>query len=326
MKDDAVRAEQQEPGRGRDASTPSQIPSTGLKDVFWRLYAAINEDRVMLVAAGVTYYLLLALFPAISALVSLYGFFANPSQIAERIQFLSSVMPSEALDIFIEQLRSLATQDGSTLSIGLIAGLGIALWSSNNGIKALFQAMNVAYEEEEKRSFLKLTGVSLLFTLGTLILIIVLTVAVGIIPAVLSFLSIGGIAETAIRLLRWPLMLFFVMGGIALLYRYGPSREPAKARWLTWGTGFATVFWLIASIAVSYYLANFANYNATYGTLGALIGFMVWTWVSVVIVIVGAELNAELEHQTAQDSTTGPDEPMGKRGAYMADHLGKASS
>lgn len=326
MKDDAVRAEQQEPGRGRDASTPNQIPKTGLKDVFWRLYAAINEDRVMLVAAGVTYYLLLALFPAISALVSLYGFFANPNQIAERIQFLSSVMPSEALDIFIEQLRSLATQDGSTLSIGLIAGLGIALWSSNNGIKALFQAMNVAYEEEEKRSFLKLTGVSLLFTLGTLILIIVLTVAVGIVPAVLSFLSIGGIAETAIRLLRWPLMLLFVMGGIALLYRYGPSREPAKARWLTWGTGFATVFWLIASIAVSYYLSNFANYNATYGTLGALIGFMVWTWVSVVIVLVGAELNAEMEHQTAQDSTTGPDEPMGKRGAYMADHLGKASS
>lgn len=326
MKDDAVRAEQQEPGRGRNASTPSEIPAAGLKDVFWRLYAAINEDRVMLVAAGVTYYLLLALFPAISALVSLYGFFANPSQIAERIQFLSSVMPSEALDIFIQQLRSLATQDGSTLSLGLIFGLGIALWSSNNGIKALFQAMNVAYEEEEKRSFLKLTGVSLLFTLGALVLVIVLTVAVGVVPAVLSFLSIGGIAEAAISLLRWPLMLFFVMGGIALLYRYGPSREPARARWLTWGTGFATIFWLIASITVSYYLANFANYNATYGTLGALIGFMVWTWVSVVIVIVGAELNAELEHQTAQDSTTGPDEPMGKRGAYMADHLGKAST
>jgi membrane protein len=326
VKDDAVRAEQQEPGRGRNASTPSEIPAAGLKDVFWRLYAAINEDRVMLVAAGVTYYLLLALFPAISALVSLYGFFANPSQIAERIQFLSSVMPSEALDIFIQQLRSLATQDGSTLSLGLIFGLGIALWSSNNGIKALFQAMNVAYEEEEKRSFLKLTGVSLLFTLGALVLVIVLTVAVGVVPAVLSFLSIGGIAEAAISLLRWPLMLFFVMGGIALLYRYGPSREPARARWLTWGTGFATIFWLIASITVSYYLANFANYNATYGTLGALIGFMVWTWVSVVIVIVGAELNAELEHQTAQDSTTGPDEPMGKRGAYMADHLGKAST
>ncbi len=326
MQDDAVKAESREPGRGREAKTPHQIPTKGLKDVFWRLYAAISEDRVMLVAAGVTYYLLLALFPAISALVSLYGFFANPSQIAERIQFLRTVMPGDALDIFVGQLRSLASQDSSTLSIGLIAGLGIALWSSNNGIKALFQAMNVAYEEEEKRSFLKLTGVSLLFTLGTLLLVIVLTVAVGVVPAVLSFLSIGGWAETAISLLRWPLMLLFVLGGIALLYRYGPSREPARARWLTWGTGFATIFWLIASLAVSYYLSNFADYNATYGALGALIGFMFWMWVSVIIVIVGAELNAELEHQTAQDTTTGAEQPMGERGAYMADHIGKASS
>ncbi|MCJ8517405.1 membrane protein [Pseudorhizobium tarimense] len=326
MQDDAVKAEKREPGRGREAKNPHQIPSKGLKDVFWRLYAAINEDRVMLVAAGVTYYLLLALFPAISALVSLYGFFANPSQIAERIQFLSTVMPSDALDIFIEQLRSLASQDSSTLSIGLLAGLGIALWSSNNGMKALFQAMNVAYEEDEKRSFLKLTGISLLFTLGVMILVIVLTVAVGVVPAILTFLSIGSWAETLISLLRWPVLLLFVMGGIALLYRYGPSREPARAPWLSWGTAFATICWLLASIAVSYYLANFANYNATYGTLGALIGFMFWTWISVIIVIIGAELNAELEHQTAQDTTTGAEQPMGERGAYMADHVGKASS
>jgi membrane protein len=326
VQDDAVAAENREPGHGREARTPHEIPAKGLKDVFWRLYAAINEDRVMLVAAGVTYYLLLALFPAMTALVSLYGFFASPSQIAERIQFLSAVMPTDALNIFIDQLRSLASQDGSTLSIGLIAGLGIALWSSNNGMKALFEAMNVAYQESEKRSFLKLTGVSLLFTLGAMILVVVLVVAVGVVPAVLSFLSIGSWAETVISLVRWPLMLVFIMGGIALLYRYGPSREPAKARWLSWGTGFATLFWLIASLAVSYYLSNFADYNATYGTLGALIGFMVWTWISVVIVLIGAELNAELEHQTAQDTTTGPDEPMGKRGAYMADHLGKAST
>ena len=214
MQDDVVRAERNEPGRGREARTPHQIPSKGLKDVFWRLYAAISEDRVMLVAAGVTYYLLLALFPAMAALVSLYGFFASPSQIAERIQFLSAVMPGDALNIFIEQLRSLATQDSSTLSIGLIAGLGIAVWSSNNGMKALFQAMNVAYEEDEKRGYLKLTGISLLFTLGVLILVIIMTVAVGVIPAILSFLSIGSWAETLIKLLRWPVLLLFVMGGM----------------------------------------------------------------------------------------------------------------
>ncbi|WP_395517313.1 YihY/virulence factor BrkB family protein [Pseudorhizobium flavum] len=326
MQEDVMEAERREPGRGREAETPQQIPAKGMKDVFWRLYAAINEDRVMLVAAGVTYYLLLALFPAMAALVSLYGFFASPSQIAERIQFLGAVMPADALNIFLEQLRSLASQDSSSLSLGLIAGLGIALWSTNNGMKALFQAMNVAYEEEEKRSFLKLTGISLLFTLGTLILIVVLIVAVGVVPAVLSFLSLGSWAETLINTLRWPILLLIIMAGITLLYRYGPSREDARFRWLSWGVIFATVSWLLAAVAVSFYLSNFADYNATYGTLGALIGFMVWTWVSVIIVIVGAELNAELEHQTAQDSTTGPEQPMGERGAYMADHVGKASS
>lgn len=326
MKDDAVRAEVQEPGRGREAQAPHEIPAKGLKDVFWRLVAAISEDRVMLVAAGVTYYLLLALFPAMAALVSVYGFFASPSQIAERIQFLSTVMPTDALNIFIDQLRSLASQDPSALSIGLVLGLGVALWSSNNGMKALFEAMNVAYEEEEKRGFLKLTAISLVFTLGTMVLIAALIIAVGVVPAVLSFLYLDSWAETVISLARWPILLVFVAGGIALLYRFGPSREPARARWLSWGTAFATICWLAASIGVSFYLSNFANYNATYGTLGALMGFMFWTWISVIIVIVGAELNAELEHQTAQDTTTGPEQPMGERGAYMADTLGKASS
>ncbi|CAD7028118.1 YihY/virulence factor BrkB family protein [Pseudorhizobium endolithicum] len=325
MKEVQEAAEEREPGRGRRADRPGQIPAPGLKDVFWRLYAAISEDRVMLIAAGVTYYLLLALFPAMAALVSIYGFVASPVAIAERIAFLGSVMPADALNIFLDQLKSLASQDTSTLSIGLIAGLGIALWSANNGMKALFEAMNVAYQETEKRSFLKLNAISLLFTFGTLILVIVLIVAMGVVPALLAFLRLGGWAETIISVLRWPLMMLFVAGGIAVLYRFGPSREPPKARWLSWGTVFATVFWLGASIAVSFYLSNFADYNATYGTLGAMIGFMVWTWVSVIIVIVGAELNAELEHQTAKDTTTGPPEPMGARGAYMADTVGKAS-
>jgi membrane protein len=326
VQEEEAGADGREKGRGRDADTPAEIPAAGLTDVFWRLYAAIGEDRAMLIAAGVTYYLLLALFPAMAALVSLYGFFASPADIAGRIGFLSAVMPADALNIFLGQLTSLASQNRSTLSIGLLAGLGIALWSANNGMKALFEAMNVAYAETEKRSFLKLNAVSLLFTLGALFLVIVLIVAMGVVPAVLAFLRLDQWAETVIRLARWPLMILVVAAGIAILYRFGPSRQPPKARWLTWGAAFATVFWLAASVAVSFYLANFANYNATYGTLGAMIGFMVWTWVSVIIVIIGAEINAELEHQTAKDSTTGPPEPMGERGAYMADTVGKRSS
>ncbi|CDN46934.1 YihY/virulence factor BrkB family protein [Neorhizobium galegae] len=311
--------------RAREADSPEEIPSTGLKDVFWRVYAGVTQDRITLIAAGVTYYLLLALFPAASALVSLYGFVADPSAIVDRIAFLSSVMPADGLNIFLDQLRALTSERNTTLSIALIGGLALALWSANNGMKALFEAMNVAYAEEEKRSIVRLNVISLLFTLGALLLAIVILFAMGIVPAVLRYLWLDRFTEIIIRIARWPVMMLFVAGGIMMLYRFGPSREPAKLKWLTWGAAFSTVAWLAASIAVSFYLGNIADYNATYGTLGALIGFMVWTWISVIIVIVGAEINAELEHQTARDSTTGTPVPLGARGAYMADTVGESS-
>eukprot|EP00913_Durusdinium_trenchii_P021389 g20102.t1 len=285
------------------ADTPSQIPAPGLKDVFWRVYAAITEDRVMLIAAGVTYYLLLAL-----------------------ISFLSTVMPADALNLFIDQLRAITTERNSTLSFGILGGLLLALWSANNGIKALFEAMNVAYQEEEKRSFLRLNLISLAFTLAALVIAVVMIVAMGVVPALLNFFWLDRWAEMIIRIARWPIMLLFAGAGIMALYRFGPSREPAKLRWLTWGAAFASLCWLAASLAVSFYLSNVADYNATYGALGALIGFMVWTWISAIIVIVGAEINAELEHQTARDSTTGAPRDMGERGAHMADTLGKATT
>lgn len=314
-----------EKNRGREADSPDEIPARGLKDVFWRVYAGVTQDRISLIAAGVTYYLLLALFPAASALVSIYGFVSDPVAIVDRITFLSSVMPADALNIFLDQLRALTTERNTTLSIALIGGLALALWSANNGMKALFEAMNVAYGEQEKRSIVRLNLISLLFTLGALLLAIVILFAMGVVPAVLRYLWLDRWTEIIIRFARWPVMMLFVTGGIMMLYRFGPSREPAKLKWLTWGAAFSTVAWLSASIAVSFYLGNIADYNATYGTLGALIGFMVWTWISVIIVIVGAEINAELEHQTARDSTTGRPKPLGARGAYMADTVGERS-
>lgn len=311
--------------RGRQADTPAEIPTRGLKDVFWRVFAAVTEDRVSLIAAGVTYYLLLALFPAASVLVSLYGLLADPAAIADRIASLGSIMPVDALNIFLDQVRALSAERGATLSAGLVGGLALALWSANNGIKALFEAMNVAYREEEKRSILGLNLASLAFTLGAFVIAIVILFAMGIVPAVLNYLWLDRWAEMIIRFARWPVMMVFVGIGIMALYRFGPSREPAKVRWLTWGAVFSTLLWFAASLGVSFYLSNIANYNATYGTLGALIGFMVWTWISAIIVIVGAEINAELEHQTARDSTTGRPRPMGERGAYMADTVGKPS-
>ncbi|TCM58720.1 membrane protein [Rhizobium sp. PP-F2F-G48] len=312
--------------RGRLAETPSAIPFHGLKDVFWRVIAEISEDRVTLIAAGVTYYLLLALFPALAALVSIYGFVADPGAIGAQVTLLADVVPTGSLDIILEQLKTLATQKASTLSIGFVFGLGVALWSAHNGMRALFDAMNIAYGETEKRGFFKLTGLGLLFTLGALGVAVVVISAIGILPAVLAFLWLDRWVELLARFARWPLMLAIVCFATMMLYRYGPSRETAKLRWLTWGAAFTSFAWLGASLGFSYYIENFANYNATYGTLGALIGFMVWTWMSVIILIVGAEINAELEHQTTIDSTTGHPRPMGERGAYVADTIGDPAS
>jgi membrane protein len=321
---DLERRARQE-GRGRDAERPSAIPAKGWKDILWRVGAEVVEDRVTLIAAGVTFYLLLALFPALAAFVSIYGFVADPQTIAEHISFLGGVLPSGGLDLIRSQLESLAGQETGALSLGFILGLAVALWSANNGVKALFQAMNVAYEEAEKRSFVKLNLMALAFTLGAILIGISFIVSVGIVPAVLAFLNLSGWAEALVRIVRWPVLLILVAAGISLIYRFGPSRVKAQLPWLTWGAGLATIVWLAASIAFSYYLENFANYNATYGTLGAVIGFMMWTWLSVVILIVGAELNAEMEHQTAKDTTVGAPQPIGARGAEVADTLGRSA-
>ena len=319
----AETAPHQEIRHGRHAEAPHDIPVPGLKDVLWRVYISFTEDRVMLVAGGVTFYLLLALFPAMTALVSLYGFVADPVAIADRIGFLREVMPADGLEIFVKQLMALATEERGTLSLGLVTGLALALWSANAGIKALFEAMNIAYGEDEKRSFLWLNFISLIFTFAALLAAILMLIGLGVIPAMIALLNPTDDGAKLIGMLRWPVLLALVAGGISLLYRFGPSREPAKLRWITWGAGIASLLWLLGSLGVSFYLSHVANFNATYGTLGALIGFLFWTWISTIVVILGAELNAELEHQTAKDTTTGPPQPMGKRGAYMADTLGE---
>ena len=314
-----------EPGRGREANAPVDIPMRGWRDVGWRMWAGFNEDRILLVAAGATFYLLLALFPALTAFVSLYGFVADPRTIADHIAFLGGVLPSGGLEIINTQLQALVKQDSDALSAGFLLGLAIALVSANSGIKSLFEGMNVAYGETENRSFVKLNALSLAFTMGAILVGVCLIVSVGIVPAMLAFLRLDQWTELLISLLRWPLLLLLVGGGMTVLFRYGPSREKAKWRWLSVGAALATLVWLAASWAFSFYLQNFADYNATYGTLGAVIGFMMWTWISVIILLVGAELNAELEHQTSKDSTTGLPQPLGSRGAQMADTVGKAA-
>ncbi|WP_235891020.1 YihY/virulence factor BrkB family protein [Pararhizobium mangrovi] len=315
-----------EKGRGRRAYWPQRIPRLGWWDIARRVFTKISEDRVMLIAAGSTFYLLLAIFPALAAFVSLYGLVADPSTIADHIAFLSRLMPEAAFDLINSQLKAFATANSNALSFGFVFGLLAALWSANNGIKTLFDAMNIAYEEREHRSFIRLNLVSFVFTFGAMIIAALLIVVVGVIPALLAFLRLTTVADLLIRIVRWPLMLIFIAFGISIIYRFGPSRRRAKWRWQVPGAVLATVVWIIASIAFSWYLQSFANYNATYGSLGAAIGFLMWTWISLVILIVGAEINAEMEHQTGMDSTIGEDKPMGERGARAADTLGASAN
>jgi membrane protein len=312
-------------GHGRHAPRPSDIPALGWRDIGWRVWSEVGEDRVMLVAAGVTFYLLLALFPALAAFVSLYGFVADPDTVADHVSHLGGLLPSAGVDIIRTQLDNLASQDEQALGIGFLIGLAIALWSANNGVKALFEAMNIAHEEQEKRGFLMLNLTSIAFTMGALLIGIALILTVGAVPAILAYLRLDAWAETLIAIGRWPVLLVAILTGISLIYRFGPSRRAPKWRWLSWGAAIATIVWVGASWAFSFYLQNFANYNATYGSLGAVIGLMMWTWISVIILIVGAEINAEMEHQTKCDSTVGEPKPMGERGAVVADTLGKTA-
>ncbi|WP_193227589.1 YihY/virulence factor BrkB family protein [Aureimonas psammosilenae] len=323
---DEMRRRAGEPGRGRDASGPFGIPAKGWRDIGLRLYNSFFEDRVMLIAAGATFYLLLAMFPAFAVFVSLYGFIADPHTISEHIAFIGQFLPAAGTDLLHAQLERLVTQDTSTLSRTFVIGLVIALWSANNGIKTLFEAMNVAYGEQEKRNFFKLNLLAFCFTLGAVAIGILLIVSVGVVPAVMALLGLSSVTDVFIASMRWPVMFLLVVGSIALVYRFGPSRNPARWRWVLFGAMLTSVVWIVTSIAFSWYLQNLANYSATYGSLGAAIGFMVWLWISSIIFVLGAEINAEMEHQTALDTTDAPAKPIGTRGARVADTIGRSSA
>jgi membrane protein len=313
-----------EDGRGRSATTPSEIPSRGWKDILVRVYDGISEDRILANAAAVTFYALLALFPGIAALVSIYGLFADPATIGIRLDSVSGILPGGAIDVVREQLTRLMEQGSATLGISFLAGVVISLWSANGGIKALFDALNVVYGEKEKRSFIKLNAVSLGFTVSMIVFLLVALAGMLAVPIVLNYLPklIGLVFDIA----RWPVLLVLVGLALAIIYRYGPSRKEPRWRWITWGSAFAAVAWLAASALFSWYAANFGSFNETYGSLGAVIGFMTWMWLSFIVILIGAKLNAEIEHQTARESTVGEPRPLGRRGAKMADTVGPPRS
>jgi membrane protein len=311
-------------GRGRHSGNPLQIPWTGWKDILWRTYVRSGEDRLLAIAAGVVFFGLLAVFPAITALVSCYGLFANPSTIGANLQTLALMLPEGSFQIVQDQIGRVLDKGSTSLGATFLFGLALALWSANAGVKAVIDALNVVYEEREKRSFFRLNLISLAFTAGGVAALLLMVSAVVAFPLALDRIGMQPESQFIVSLARWPLLFVVLLAALGVLYRFGPSRRAARPEWLSVGTLVAAVLWIAGSALLSWYLSNFGNYSATYGSLGAAIGLMTWMWMSAIIVLCGAELNSEIEHQTARDTTVGHPKPLGARGAVMADTLGQA--
>jgi membrane protein len=266
-----------------------------LKATLWCIYENFSTHRIMAVAAGVTFYALLALFPGIAALISLYGLFADPGTVSQHVNGLASIVPGGGTEIITDQMNRVAAQGNGRLSAAFLISLAISLWSANSGMKAMFDALNVVYGVREQRGFIMLNVISLTFTLALMFFLLLAMGAVVILPAVLSFVGESDRAPWLISFVRWPVLLIAIMFVVTALYGYAPSRSLAQWRWMTWGSVFSAVAWLAVSLLFSWYTAHFGSYNKTYGSLGAVFGFMTWIWLSITIVLLGAEIDAELE-------------------------------
>jgi membrane protein len=313
-----------EPARGRKASAPMHIPWQGWKDILIRSYHNIEDNRLFALAAGVVFYSLVALIPALAGGVSSYALFADAGTIAKHLSFAADIVPASVIELLETEITRIASKSDGRLTFGFLLGFGIALWSANASIKAIFDALNMIYGEEEKRGIVWLNVVSLFFTLCAFAGSLLATGAIIVFPLVLAALGLSSFDQSLIAFLRWPVLFVLLIVGLAMLYRYAPSRRPARWRWITVGSVSAALAWLVVSSLFSWYLANATNYNATYGALGAVVGLMMWMWLSTIVILVGAVLNSEIEHQTARDTTVGLPKPIGARGAVMADTVGKA--
>ena len=313
-----------EPGHGRDATDPLHIPPKGWWDILVRAWSEFNADQIPAVAAGVAFFGLLSMFPAIAAFVSLYGLFFDLKTVRKQLDILAGFLPHDILGFVGDQMVRIASAHTGGLSVAFFTGLLLSLWSANGAVKSLFSGLNVSYEEKERRGLVKLNLISLAFTVGGLVFVILTLAVVVVAPLAFHLIGLhgGSAGSSLLSILRWPAILVVVVLALSVLYRYGPSRATARWRWVTWGSTAAGVLWLLVSLLFSWYVSNFGHYNATYGSLGAVIGFMTWLWLSTTVILFGAELNAEIEHQTAVDTTTGAPLPLGGRGAKMADTVG----
>ena len=328
--DDAFRANAtvdqrvaRQPGRGREAESPLGIPAKGWWDIVRRVFAKVGAQNVSILAAGVSFYAMLALFPALGAIVTTYALIADPSDVATHFTSLSEILPPDVASIIDGQLETLTGQATQGLGIGLVFSILFAIWSARRGVDALVRAVTVAYDERETRGFIRMNVLTYVMTLGAVMLLVTTIALLVALPALLAFLPLSGLATLAGRAGGWVLFFAVVMFALGVLYRYAPPRRSAQWRWLSPGAFVATLLWIAGSAGFSFYVANFGSYNETYGTLGAIIVLLMWFFLSAFSIVLGAALNAEMEHQTSLDTTTGFPKPMGERGAFVADTVGE---
>ncbi len=309
---------------GRSAESPLEMPAEGWKEVGLRVKEAAKRDSIALLSAGLGFYALLAVVPAMVAIVSIYGLVLDPRDITTQVDRYLGSAPPEAQALLRHQLEKLTSASGGGLGIGVVLGIVIALWSASAGMKHLIEAVNVVYDEEESRGYVKLRLTALALTVGTVAFLVVSVGVITVLPGLFDHLGVlGGLL---LGLARFGGLFAAFIIGLSVLYRFGPDRRDPEWRWVTWGSLAAAAIWIVASIAFSVYTSNFGRFNRTYGSLGAVIVVLLWLEISAAAVLLGAELNAELERQTARDTTVDGDEPIGARQAEVADQVGAEPS
>jgi membrane protein len=320
----APEKEGAEDGRGRGAGTPSEIPPRGWRDILMRVKDDTSRNNLSLVAAGGAFYAFLAIPSALTALVSLYGLVFNPADVQHQLEAMQGVLPGETIKLISDQLKSISSASGAKLGTGFIISLVVALWGARSATSSLIVALDITYGEQEKRNFIWFQVIALGLTLGAALFGVVALALVAVLPAIIDLLPLGGIGKTVAEVVRWPVLLALLMVMLAAMYRFAPSRREPMWRWVSWGAVLATLLWVIGSALFSLYVGQFATYDKTYGSLGSVVILMMWLYVTCFVILLGAQVNAEIEHQTARDSTTGGPKPMGVRGARAADTVGPA--
>lgn len=306
---------------GIHAEKPTQIPARGWWQIVKRSWAEHNADNMPIIAGGVAFFGFLAIFPALIAIISIYGLVASPEQAATQIQSFASGLPESARDLITNQLTSITAGSDDALTTSLVISVLGALWSVSGGVGNLVKAVNIAYDEVETRNFVKLRALSLVLTLGAIVFVLLTFGLVAVLPAVIDALPLGPFGTVLLQIARWGLLLLVVAGSLSVLYRLAPDRDNPKLRWVSLGSLVVTVIWAVVSLLFSFYVNNFGSYNETYGAIAGVIVLMLWLYLTCFLVLLGAEINSETEHQTAQDTTEGPPQPMGERNATVADEL-----